>query len=49
MSDNSKYLIVVHIIRKIIEIFLGPFLTAYLFKVSADSIVTVSCWPLELG
>lgn len=46
MSNNSKYLIVVHVVRKVIEIFLGPFLMAYLFKISTDSITTVSLYNI---
>ncbi len=44
MSKNTKYLIVLQVIRKIIEIFLGPFLTAYIFKISTDSITNVSLY-----
>ncbi len=44
MSDNAKKLIVLQMIRKIIDIFLGPFLTAYIFKISTDSITMVSLY-----
>ena len=46
MSDNAKKLIVLHTIRKIIDIFLGPFLTAYIFKISTDSITMVSLYNI---
>ena len=46
MSDNAKKLIVLHVIRKIIDIFLGPFLTAYIFKISTDSITMVSLYNI---
>lgn len=29
MSSNAKKLIIINTIRKIIDVFLGPFLTAY--------------------
>ena len=46
MSNNTKVLVAVNTIRKIIEIFLGPFLTAYIFKVSTDSIISVSLYNI---
>ncbi len=46
MSNNAKNLIAINTIRKIIDIFLGPFLTAYLFQISTDSIVTISLYNI---
>lgn len=46
MSKNTRLLIIVNSIRKIIEIFLGPFLTAYIFKVSTDSVMMVSLYNI---
>lgn len=46
MSTNAKRLIVINTIRKIIDIFLGPFLTAYFFRVSTDSITMVSLYNI---
>lgn len=46
MSKNSKLLLVINTIRKIIDIFLGPFLTAYLFKVAVDNIQAISIYNI---
>lgn len=46
MSKNTKLLLIVTSIRKIIDIFLGPFLTAYLFKVSINNIQTISIYNI---
>lgn len=46
MSKNAKNLIVINTLRKIIDIFLGPFLTAYFFKISTDSITIVSLYNI---
>lgn len=46
MSNNAKRLIVINTIRKIIDIFLGPFLTAYFFKISTDSITMISLYNI---
>ena len=46
MSSNSKRLIIIYEIGKIIEIFLGPFFTAYIFKISTNSITIVSLYNI---
>ena len=46
MSSNTKLLMAVNIIESILGIFLGPFLTAYIFKVSTDSITSVSLYNI---
>ncbi len=46
MSGNAKRLIIINTIKKIIDIFLGPFLTAYFFKLSADSVVSISTYGI---
>ena len=46
MNKNTKLLLVINTIRKIIEIFLGPFLTAYLFKVAVDNIQIISTYNI---
>lgn len=46
ISNNAKRLIIINTIRKIIDIFLGPFLTAYFFKISTDSITIVSLYNI---
>ena len=46
MSKNTKLLLVINTLRKIIDIFLGPFLTAYLFKVAIDNIQVISIYNI---
>ena len=46
MSNNTRVLVAINTIGRIIEIFLGPFLTAYIFKVSTDSIISVSLYNI---
>lgn len=46
MSENTKLLLVINTIRKIIDIFLGPFLTAYLFKVAIENIKIISIFNI---
>ena len=46
MSRNSKRLMIIYEIGKIIEIFLGPFFTAYIFKISTNSITIVSLYNI---
>lgn len=46
MSENTKLLLVINTIRKIIDIFLGPFLTAYLFKVAVENIKIISLYNI---
>ena len=41
---ESNILLMIEALKKIIKIFLGPFLTAYFIKVSADSIVDISLY-----
>ena len=45
-SKNTKLLLVINTIRKIIDIFLGPFLTAYLFKVAVENIKIISIYNI---
>ena len=46
MSNNTRVLVAINTIGRIIEIFLGPFLTAYIFKISTDSIISVSLYNI---
>lgn len=46
MSSNAQKLIIINTIRKIIDVFLGPFLTVYFFKLSTDSISIVSLYNI---
>lgn len=46
MEKNTKLLLIIHTIRKIIDIFLGPFLTAYLFKVAVENIKIISLYNI---
>lgn len=46
MSKNTNLLLVINTIRKIIDIFLGPFLTAYLFKVAVENIKIISIYNI---
>lgn len=46
MSKNAKLLLVINTIRKIIDIFLGPFLTSYLFKVAVENIKIISIYNI---
>lgn len=46
ISKNAQVLLVINTIRKIIEIFLGPFLTAYLFKIAIDNIQIISIYNI---
>lgn len=46
MNKNTKLLLIINTIRKIIEIFLGPFLTAYLFKIAIDNIQIISIYNI---
>ena len=41
---ESNILLMIEALKKIIKIFLGPFLTAYFIKVSADSLVDISLY-----
>lgn len=46
MCKNTKLLLIINTIRKIIDIFLGPFLTAYLFKVAIENIKIISIYNI---
>ena len=46
MSQNTKLLLVINTIRKIIDIFLGPFLTAYLFKIAVENVKIISIYNI---
>ena len=46
MSKNAKILIIINSIRRIIDIFLGPFLTAYFFKLTVDNIKVISLYNI---
>lgn len=46
MSENTKLLLIINTIRKIIDIFLGPFLTAYLFKIAIENIKIISIYNI---
>lgn len=46
MCENTKLLLIINTIRKIIDIFLGPFLTAYLFKVAIENIKIISIYNI---
>lgn len=46
ISSNTILLLIINTIRKIIDIFLGPFLTAYLFKVAIDNIKIISIYNI---
>ncbi len=46
MIENTKLLLIINTIRKIIDIFLGPFLTAYLFKVAIENIKIISIYNI---
>ncbi len=46
MSKNAKLLIIINSIRRIIDIFLGPFLTAYFFKLTVDNIKVISIYNI---
>ena len=46
LNENTKLLLIINTLRKIIEIFLGPFLTAYLFRVAIDNIQTISIYNI---
>lgn len=46
ISENAKLLLIIHTIRKTIDIFLGPFLTSYLFKVAIDNIQIISLYNI---
>ena len=46
MKRNAKLLLIINTIRKIIDIFLGPFLTAYLFRVAIDNIKIISIYNI---
>ena len=48
MSQNTKLLLITNTIRKIIDIFLGPFLTAYLFKIAVENIKIISIYNIFL-
>ena len=43
-SSDAKRLIVINTIRTIIEIFLGPFLTAYFFKLNSNNVTIISVY-----
>lgn len=46
ISKNTNLLLVINTIRKIIDIFLGPFLTAYLFKGAVENIKIISIYNI---
>ena len=46
ISRNINLLLVINTIRKIIDIFLGPFLTSYLFKVAVENIKIISMYNI---
>lgn len=46
MCENTKLLLIINTIRRIIGIFLGPFLTAYLFKVAIENIKIISIYNI---
>lgn len=46
IESNTKLLLIINTIRKIIGIFLGPFLTAYLFKVAIENIKIISIYNI---
>jgi len=46
ISKNTKLLLVINTIRKIIDIFLGPFLTAYLFEIVVENIKIISIYNI---
>lgn len=46
IGENAKLLLIINTIRKIIDIFLGPFLTAYLFRVAIDNIKIISIYNI---
>lgn len=48
LSKNTKILLAINTIRRIIDIFLGPFLTAYLFKVTVENIKIISIYNIFL-
>lgn len=48
LSQNTKILLAINTIRRIIDIFLGPFLTAYLFKVAVENIKIISIYNIFL-
>ena len=41
---ESNILLMIEALKKIIKIFLGPFLTAYFIRVSAESLVDISLY-----
>lgn len=45
-KKNTKLLLIINTIGRIIDIFLGPFLTSYLFKVSVENIQTISTYNI---
>lgn len=47
-SENIKLLLALNTIRRIIDIFLGPFLTAYLFKIAINNIQIISIYNIFL-
>lgn len=46
ISRNTKLLLIINTIRKIIDIFLGPFLTAYLFRIAVENIKILSIFNI---
>ena len=46
ISRNTKLLLIINTIRKIIDIFLGPFLTAYLFRIAVVNIKILSIFNI---
>ena len=46
ISRNTKLLLIINTIRKIIDIFLGPFLTAYLFRIAVENIKIISIFNI---
>lgn len=46
ISTNTNLLLMINTIRKIIDIFLGPFLTSYLFKTAIENIKIISIYNI---
>lgn len=44
ISTNTNLLLIINTVRKIIDIFLGPFLTSYLFKTAVENIKVISIY-----
>lgn len=44
--DESNVIIMINTLRKIIDIFLGPFMTAYFIKISSESLLDLSLYNI---